>query len=188
MDKKKIGILTFHNVYNYGGTLQAFGLMYALRQHDVLCVDYIQEARDEHYNSIVSKNYSLKQNIKNIIKKGIFKEGVQKRKAFDLFFIKHLKLTKNKYTSSESLKEIENIFDILISGSDQIWNPFFSDGIIDTNYLLGFTSKVKKMAYASSAGSYSFSKEEKVILAKYLKEYTKIIFFKRTIRRSYCWC
>lgn len=174
MSKKKLGILTFHNVYNYGGTLQAFGLLYALKQHDVICIDYIQEARNEHYNSIVSKNYSLKQNIKNIIKKGIFKEGEQKRKAFNLFFDEHIKLTKNKYTSSEALKEIENIFDVLISGSDQIWNPFFSDGLIDTNYLLGFTSKVKKIAYASSAGSYSFSKQEKETMAKYLKMYTKI--------------
>jgi hypothetical protein len=172
--KRKIGILTFHNVYNYGGTLQAFGLLYALREHDVLCVDYVQEARNEHYNSIVSKNYSLKQNIKNIIKKGIFKEGEQKRKAFDLFFDDHLKLTENKYTSSEALKEIENFFDILISGSDQIWNPFFSNGLLDTNYLLGFTTSVKKMAYASSAGSYSFSKEEKETMAKYLKTFAKI--------------
>jgi hypothetical protein len=37
--KKKIGLVTFHNVFNYGGVLQAYALC-ILGSYDIECIDY----------------------------------------------------------------------------------------------------------------------------------------------------
>lgn len=54
-------------------------------------------------------------------------------------------------------------FDVIISGSDQVWNPTCG-GLNKLNpiYYLAFADKnrYKKIAYASSLGSYRFNKEE----------------------------
>ena len=174
MINKKIGVMTFHNVYNYGGMLQAYALIYALNSKGAVCIDYIQEDREKHYNVIFSKDYSLKHNLKNFVKKIILKENEAKNNAFKLFMKEYLPITNSRYSSSDDLDKLNDEFDVFISGSDQIWNPIFSGGAIDLNYLLEFSDKTKKVAYGSSAGSYLFSELEKETLANSLNKFQHI--------------
>ena len=48
-DKKKVALITFHNAYNYGAALQAYGLQETLRNMriDAEYIDYINEHRRE---------------------------------------------------------------------------------------------------------------------------------------------
>ena len=46
-----------------------------------------------------------------------------RKKAFDRFDKTYLHLTKETYRSYESLRDCNIDADVLIAGSDQIWNP-----------------------------------------------------------------
>ncbi|WP_448636334.1 hypothetical protein [Pedobacter panaciterrae] len=77
---KNIGLVTFHNVYNYGGVLQAYGLCRALETHNIECIDYQQQDLDLKYNhKLYDGRRSLKQNAKHFVKHFILKKGLKKK-------------------------------------------------------------------------------------------------------------
>lgn len=57
------------------------------------------------------------------------------------------------YRNSQELKSanIEDRYDVLVCGSDQVWNTKCKDA--DDAYFLDFASKTKKVAYATSMGA-----------------------------------
>ena len=77
----------------------------------------------------------------------------------------------------EELQSFNEEFDILISGSDQIWNPVCGGlNRINPAYFLAFASKdkYKKISYGSSVGSYIYDENEKKQVRKWLNEYSHI--------------
>lgn len=173
---KKIGILTFHNVYNYGGVLQAYALCKALDQYEVECIDYNQPDRAEDYkHKIYSKNKSLKTNLKHFLKYYILRQGVGKETLIKKFIKEYMPLSKEQFESLEQLKSIKDYYDVLISGSDQIWNPQFTGKKLDPVYFLEFGGdNTRKISYASSAGAHNFNEIEKEALVKKLHHFTNI--------------
>jgi hypothetical protein len=173
---KKIGIVTFHNVYNYGGILQAFALFKVLENQNAECIDYIQPTLNLKYShKLYNFNKSLSQNIKHFIKYYILRISAIKEKKMKNFIEKNISLSNFTYTNIEDLKNNGNNYDILISGSDQIWNPSLTGGKLDPVYLLKFGNDgVKKIAYGSSAGSHIFNEDEMIILKETLSSFDKI--------------
>ena len=173
IEKKKIGILTFHNSYNYGALLQAYATQQFLENsnYDVRFINYANEYEQKN-NKIFSirKNLSVKQNIIILLKNILFKGYFYCKKSFSKFI---KELPKTKKVKRKKLNSIIN-FDVLIAGSDQIWNPNIYGGKMDTTYLLDFTEKARKISFASSFGSYKLNtSEEKCFKAK-LNNFTKI--------------
>lgn len=161
---KKIGILTIHSDYNYGAVLQAFALTSFLKGkgYDAKIIDYVKVP-----NYVRPLPFPL-----NIAYK-IFElpQAIKYRR-----FLKKL-LSPVRYNSeNEILSGFKEDYDVLVSGSDQIWNPACG-GLKKINpvYYLSFASdKYKKVAYASSIGSYVFNKNEQDTIRPWLEAYTHL--------------
>jgi hypothetical protein len=116
---KKIGILTLHFGYNYGGVLQSYALMKVLQSlgYDTKIIDY-------HSKSIFSFfigfpfTISIK-SLKMVWLKIRYHNCC--KKTFSQFRKENLQCTKRIKTNK--IAAVANLFDTIIVGSDQVWNP-----------------------------------------------------------------
>lgn len=148
MKKYKLGIVTFHCSYNFGSALQAFALCEYLRKqnYDTEIIDF--RSRDfEKYKLFKYKLYSKYPQalITDILR---LKRNFKRRRNYLNFWNNYFKMSSQKYTEKTSLKELNEIYDAFLCGSDQIWNPNCTNGVIGT-YFLDFADKLK-IAYAPS--------------------------------------
>ena len=172
----RIGIVTFHNVYNYGGMLQAYALCKYLNevQHTCVCINYQQTALKQKYTHRVwDSNKTVVQNFRHFVSHYLLKKNVKKEQAFDTFLNAQIPLTK-EVNSLTDFQKIASQFDVLISGSDQLWNPVFTGGELDPVYFLDSGHDNKKIAYASSAGAYEYSPSQLKKVGEFLASYHKI--------------
>ena len=188
-----IKIITCHDVYNYGASLQAYALQTYLKQkgHDVEIIDYLPAYMDKAYSlnfnrymSIpkMSPLYKYKDNaffrIVYAIKKylpQLYKIVRQRGRklAFDRFKHAYLHLT-DHYVEYRDLKDVQWVADVFIVGSDQVWNPLFNNGR-DPSYFLQFGSlETKRVAYAASFGHTEMTAELKQYYRKWLSRYEYI--------------
>lgn len=138
----KIGIITVYNSYNCGSFLQAFALYRTLDKmgHDV----YFIKRNNKMYKFT---SYGLRI-CKNILK------GNYKKVSF--FFREHFKFA--KYLKMLPVVENTKNMDVLVYGSDTIWN--LEDKYFEKNWkrYWGFGISQKKITYAASVGSTSEDK------------------------------
>lgn len=161
---KRIGIITIHSDLNYGAFLQAFGLTTFLRNkgYDAKIIDYRKipnHPREYKFpKNIAYKLYNLPR--------------LLRYRSFISHVVSHV-----RYNSLEELYNFKEPIEVLISGSDQIWNPLCG-GLNKLNpaYYLAFASKdkYKKIAYGSSVGSYVFNAEEQKQVKEWLDEYSHL--------------
>ncbi|MCR9063528.1 MAG: polysaccharide pyruvyl transferase family protein [Cytophagales bacterium] len=173
----KIGIVTFHNVYNYGGMLQAYALSKYLNKsgsYTAECIDYRQPALTEKYtHKLYDNKKSLTENIKHFVSYYILRRNYQKEQKFDQFLKQNIKLSDRVY-NIEDLQSLADEYKVLVSGSDQLWNPEFTGGDLDQVFFLDVKFSGLKLAYASSAGAYQFNERESLKLKKYFSGYDRI--------------
>jgi hypothetical protein len=155
--KKTVNIITCHDVYNLGASLQAYALRTYLSQlgHDAKTIDYKPPYLSGHYKlwgldnprydkPFVKTAYHLAKLPSRLIAR-----CSQRKKAFDAFTKQYLTLTK-RYTSNEALQNDPPIADVYLAGSDQIWNTLFQNGK-DPAFYLDFAPKGSvKASYAAS--------------------------------------
>ena len=159
---KRIGIITILKVNNYGAELQAYALQAILKKlgYDVEIIDYLFYKNKGHRITKRSKplfKFSYKKKISEIIypiitKLKEFKLGRCNRRIerFEQFHQKYTSLTRS-FVTIEDLYSDCPIYDVYISGSDQIWNPGIYSSI--KPYFLDFAYLGKRrIAYASSFG------------------------------------
>lgn len=148
--KNKLGIITIHSVYNYGAMLQAFALSQYFHSRHIpseivdyrpywLCKDY-----QFYYRDLVLRPRSALWHLKQyFLHRGKFSR-------FDRFLVEKMPLSTTTYHDFESLKTHD--YDVLVTGSDQIWNPLITGW--DESYLLTFDqNRSFKIAYSSSFGT-----------------------------------
>ena len=175
---KKIGIITFHKAHNYGAMLQAYALQKTLKKmnSEVYIIDY----RDDY---VLNNYYLFKMKIrgekpKNILKKIIknvifFNKKYKRYRNFEKFVKKYYNLSK-KYKSEEKLKRDYPLYDIYITGSDQVWNTNITDGLKDA-YTLNFgTDSTKRISYAASIGNNDIDEKYKKVYKEKLSKLDKI--------------
>ena len=151
----KIALLSFHNAYNYGASLQAYALQHALEEMGAKCeyIDYLNEARENAYDM----GYQLKDAVRKhdpgrIVRTVVGTPYILSRgKKFKAFYDKYLHKTDRVYHNSQEAKALNSMYDKFIVGSDQVWNTKNNGG--DTAYLLDFVEdNTKKISYSSSFG------------------------------------
>jgi hypothetical protein len=162
----KIGIITIHNVSNYGAVLQTYALQESLKSENVSVIDF-----DNRYVS-----YSL-----DLIRTGkSFHAFLGMGKDLARLLPRYRVLNKfNKFINNNlNLLPFEsakiNELDALISGSDQIWNPtcVSAENTFVPEYLLNFSQTGQILiSYASSCGAYKFNPEELNSLKQNLEKY-----------------
>jgi hypothetical protein len=159
---KKIGILTFHLAHNYGAVLQSYALQNVLskEEYEVNIINYYNKRIYSRYKVICPIRKNLIKYLKIIIKDIPYYKMKSKRySAFNSFINKNLKLTK-KYNSKKMLEKSNLKYDVIIAGSDQIWNKNIVGELSDI-YTLNFRCSAKKISYAASIGDISQIKKNK---------------------------
>ena len=147
-----VGILTFLHNENYGSSLQAYALQRVVREAGFECehLDYRPD-RTEKVNNLLRSGNSPKLILDGLRKRGVQaeqEEARQKSRAIPDFYAKHMKLSAPCRNGAE-LREAGAKHEILLCGSDQIWNPVW----LNENYFLTFAKGgQRKLAYAASLG------------------------------------
>ena len=171
---KKIGIITFHSVLNYGALLQAFALQTYLEStgFDIEIINYQNKQIQAPYRIFrVSKEKKLLQNIKQIVL-GLrfFIPRLRQKRSFRKFGEKYLNLSKRIYKPADLNCTSYNA---IITGSDQVWNPKITNGLDDI-YTLNIESRCLKLSYAASVGNDDFIKANETQFVDKLKKIDKI--------------
>lgn len=167
----KVGILTFyHGSNNYGGNLQAYALTYYLNKYSNV------ETQQISYRQARKSKKTLKQQISKLyhayIKDVKEVKGMKLRDKCVKKFNNYIPHSHEVYTK-ETIKNSLNEFDIYITGSDQVFNPAWTDEI----YLLDFVSSDKyKFSYAASLGVNQIDDETKEMFINSLDSFDCVSF------------
>ena len=147
---KKVGIITFHNSYNCGSMLETFAMQEIINKRGgkSTIIDFSSKGQKEMYDVFIP-NKSLKNIIKNILVFPHKKRIRNNNLLYEKFKKDNFKLTNKSFSKMEELSD-EN-FDVVVAGSDQIWNITIPDS--DDAYFLPWVNKAKKVAYSPSFGS-----------------------------------
>ncbi len=154
----KIGIMTFHRANNFGAVLQAYALQTVLvnNGYEVNIIDYRNDSLERMFH-----NRSLKVKFKKVVKYFVYHNYItsvdRASRKFDVFRKEFLKLSLPY--SKATVKKINELYDVVISGSDQVWNMWYVGG--DKAFLLDFVKKEKRYSYAASFGGNFYAEKFK---------------------------
>lgn len=170
---KKIGIVTFHRANNYGAMLQAFALSNKIildGNRDTEFIDYYNKRIYSGYKVIhpLGKNpvKCMKQLTKDIL---YFSSNKKRYSSFEKFMNSKYRLSQF-YNNDGSLKKAKIDYDVLITGSDQVWNPQIVGELSDI-YTLNFgKDDMKRISYAASIGDTSVIENNKPDFIKKLSK------------------
>ena len=145
MQKKRVGVITFHNYDNYGAILQSYALQKKLREIGT------QPEIIDYRCDYISNPFRLV----NLKKKGLFNYiygaighicYIPRRFKCNRFR-KHMRYSQP--VTQGKMQPVAGKYDIYIAGSDQIWDYKLTN--FDTTYFLDFVKKgKKKCSYAAS--------------------------------------
>lgn len=181
----KIGIITFHFVSNYGAVLQCYALQEYLKGHgyNVEVINYRPSYHTVRYSGyknpflVARENWIRNKDAKIIRRIYIYARGFIrgfllsvkqtdriKYNLFNEFINKYLQQTRI-YRSLRALKNDPPKDEIYIAGSDQLWNPDFTDFGFDRAYFLDFgPPTTKRLSYAVSLKENYTEKEMEQLL------------------------
>ena len=167
--RKRLGILTFHYVNNFGGALQAYALWKTLNEKcgvDARLVDY--RSRFICFADFV-RLFPITTNAGELVS-GLrtMPERLGRLRRFRRFVKEHMTLTR-RFGTPAALRKNPPEADGFLCGSDQVWNPVITLGVSPV-YFLGFTDK-KKFSYAPSFGTGSGQTSLKPAQERKMKKY-----------------
>lgn len=166
---KKVEIITIFDNTNFGTYLQALALALVIKKsgYEVEIVDYIRPGQSEEAwkkfsdNCIKKIYYTLWE----------FPRWRKLRYGCHSFVSRFVPLSKKQYTSYKELKDNPPLADIYVTGSDQVWNSVYNEGIDKSFYLDFAPTGYKRVAYAASIGMSEIPEDEvedtKRLLSKY---------------------
>ncbi|MBQ8297282.1 MAG: polysaccharide pyruvyl transferase family protein [Ruminococcus sp.] len=176
----KIDVITLHRVRNYGSSLQTLATQNYLMQKG--CKTEIIDYYPERYTSLGLLK-RLKNKSERLAKNPVLLFGarcvisvsyVKKKLVFDSFLRKYIKLTPKTYRTEKELLNNVPKADAYCTGSDQVWNSYWNEGV-DRPLYLSFVPKSKyKFSYAASIGTSKLSEKEKTEVRPLLEEYNRI--------------
>lgn len=149
----KIGIITWFTGPNYGTNLQAIALQYYLRKkgYEVNIINYevppskSQKERKSILKKIIyqPKKYAIKYALNK------YANDITSRNRKLTNAVKRNCILTSKITNIRQLIDICNSFELLICGSDQIWNPNWYDRFYFADY---DGLRTRRISYAPSMG------------------------------------
>ncbi len=147
-----VGLLTIHDSVNPGASLQACGLYQAVKDlgHEVSVINYCPNYFPSHTNVIKPL---LAQGPKGIAKAALLGKRLKAKAAlFQEFADSTYSVGTRRYANYASLKSAPPMFDAVICGSDQIWNP--PHVCYDDAWFFSFygSNRPRLISYAASIG------------------------------------
>lgn len=178
---KTVGIITTHRLPNYGSVLQAYSLQQVIRNlgYKVKIIDY--RYPNEFHKQRGGTSWRMKKKdilvmrTKMTLRPILEILGLRAKTKMDLlnkFISKEMNCTR-LFKSYTDLHKNPPIFDIYVTGSDQIWNPYTMLG--DMSYMFDFAPDGSKIiSYASSFSCDKIPFEYQADYKKYLMRYSSI--------------
>ena len=186
MNNKKIGIatITIEDSFNYGNKLQTYALQSFLRQNGYEAETIRYEAsyvrripavpKNMHWQNLISQ--SVVQSLDDMLR--ILKRKIESKKleqlhhkrkeGFRSFEQANITYTEEIYYHDSPFTNLSKSFDCFISGSDQVWNPYYEG--IDPFFYLCFAEKGKRIAYAPSIAVEQIPTEKKENMGQWIRE------------------
>ncbi len=162
----KIEIITIHCQTNFGSALQCFAL------HRFLTLNGFENRVIDYRPDYIENSFG--KGIKGMIKKLLFSFSINAgKKKYNEFISKNVALTKKTYHNFDELKLSYDAPEILMAGSDQLWNTHYACGR-DDSYRLTFTDKPKKMSYGTSLNAVSMPDGDIEGLAGQIKNFNAV--------------
>ena len=168
----KAGLVTFYHIHHYGALLQAAATERAVETLGGECeiVDYFVNQD----NSLFRKPTGLGSAAADVHTALHYQALKARYERFEKFSRDHLRISKHRFESLKELRDAELPYDVILSGSDQIWNPkIFPDGHFDPVFFGTFSEK-RKIAYAPSFGIPKVPEEMEEELRSYLEGFSHI--------------
>ena len=172
MNQKSVGLITMHRVINVGSILQAYALYLQVKKLGFNCeiIDYQYPNEFHKSNRTLEKKWKIQFGLLiQRIKFFLFYDKTIQKKRFGDFLKKNLSLSSTYYKDVESIHRNPPIYDIYMTGSDQVWNPECMQG--DTTFFCSFISNKPKVSYASSFSISDIPNNLKLSYANALKSY-----------------
>lgn len=163
-------VITLHQVDNYGTQLQALATQAKLRERfdDVVLVDY---RRPDTYGRGLLDSFAKGNPFRAA---AIAPTLLRWKSVFDGFRRKHLSLTERVYLEDSDFADFEDIADVYIAGSDQVWNAGWNKGVIPALYLDFAPEGKPRFAYASSFGRSRLEATEVEATRSYIERFDAI--------------
>ena len=172
-DKRTCGIVTFHSAHNYGSVLQSYAMVKTMCRLglDAELIDFRHPHTTDMYEWRLWTRYkNWRWNVKDFFLRGLCGIGKKREKVFKDFIDRQL--PKSARVSSRTDIDAKK-YDVLVCGSDQIWNKV-STGENDPIYFLDFGDTRRKFSYAASAGSSPFPEKDYAKYKTYLSHLQSI--------------
>lgn len=143
----RVGIMTFHNVINYGGVLQCYALQQTLVEegYDVEIINYENSYFKKFYSPLYISSPFFRKTLYMIY---AFPQKCKRKIKFADFRKKYLQ--ESSLYTAQNINTVNGKYDAIVVGSDQVWNLVLTNN--DENYFIPFVNKGKKIAYAASIG------------------------------------
>ena len=170
--KKNIGIVTLQGATNYGAVLQAYALQEYLKKNGnkVEIINFYDNSLYGYYSPFI---FARPIKIKTVIGKIIrYKKNKIQFSKFETFRKNRLQLSPllKKYNL---LVDYAKKYDVLVVGSDQVWNANINCKTKDV-YYLNFSDTAKKYSYAASSGNITSIESDCKYIDKYLNTFNGI--------------
>ena len=167
---KRVGLITFHASHNCGSMMQTYALQTSVERRGVSCevIDFSNEGQRRLYG-IKQPNNSLKNIVKNLILFPHLERIKRNHASYEQFKNDNFHLSPKEYSKGAQMEDSR--YDIVITGSDQVWNVTIEDA--DDAYYLPWVKHARKVAYAPSFGAKSLQKyaDDLERYKKYLNEF-----------------
>ena len=175
----KAAVITMHSVCNYGTQLQAYATQEKLKQYfdEVEFIDY---RREDTYGIGLLKTYT-KGNILKV--PAILPTLIYWRHNFGGFRKKYLNINEKKYLKLEDFEQFDDFADIYFSGSDQVWNTGWNNGILPPLYLSFVPDNKPRYSYSSSFGKEKIDGNLEKNIKELLKNYSDILVREDTAKK-----
>lgn len=175
----KIYNITIHRNCNYGSVLQTYATQKTFEDLQFECetIDFVRQldTKSGALKRLKNKSKRLSKNpiLLCVAKAVMLISYIKKEKTFNAFLNKYINLNSESYYSNEELKKKLPKVDAYCTGSDQIWNSFWNEGVEPAYYLDFVPDNAFCFSYASSIGQ-SIENSEKKIISQMLQKYKYI--------------
>lgn len=175
----KVAIITIIDNINLGTVFQAYALADKITElgHQVEIINYWRP-HETAFGQIKERLAQRENPVKRVLMAILSATVVPyiKHRLFSPLYSKFR--FSRKYTSIEQLRDFAPQADLFFTGSDQVWNCSYNQGV-DECFFLNFTSK-RKCAYAASVGTDEFPSKLLPKIKKMLTKYETITVRERT--------
>ncbi len=176
----KINVITLHRARNYGSLLQTLATQNILESkgYETEIIDYYPERYTSFglLKRLKNKSPKFKKNPIFLLAARIIISFsyIKKKLVFDKFLKKYINMTPVTYRTEDDLLKNCPDGDAYCTGSDQVWNSHWNEGIDSPLYLSFVPETCYKFSYAASIGKTNLHDDEIKMIKPYFKQYNHI--------------